>query len=73
MLRRLAEAALVVMRLVLAEIRSATRFIVLKPKPSIGLAGPFPMLNLQFDLEVESVTIHDLFEDLIHALKDTGQ
>jgi hypothetical protein len=69
MLRKLAEAALIVMRLVLAAIQSAARFVSLKPKPSIGLAGPFPMLNLQFDLDVESVTIHDLFEDLINAVR----
>jgi hypothetical protein len=56
------------MELVANAVKVVPNFVSLKPKPSIGLAGPFPTFDLQFDLEAESLTIHELFHDLIGSL-----
>jgi hypothetical protein len=64
----LRKVALIVMEIVANAVKVVPKFVSLKPKPSIGLAGPFPTFDLQFDLEAESLTIHELFHDLIASL-----
>ena len=45
-------------------IKVIPKLVALKPKPSIGLSGPFPTFSLSFDIEAESITLHELFKDL---------
>ena len=51
-------------RLVINAIKVIPKLIALKPKPSIGLAGPFPTFSLAFELEADSITLYELFKDL---------
>lgn len=67
--QRLRKAALIVMEIVANAVKVLPKFVSLKLKPSIGLAGPFPTFDLQFDLEAEPVTIHELFHDMIGSLR----
>ena len=69
LLQRLRKAALIVMEILANAVKVGPKFVALKPKPSIGLTGPFPTFDLQFDLEAESLTIHELFHDLIGSLE----
>lgn len=62
--KRLRTVALTVMEIVANAIKMIPKLVSLKPKPSIGLSGPFPTFSLQFDLEAESITIHELFHEL---------
>jgi hypothetical protein len=61
---RLQRVALTVMELVVNAIKVIPKLVALKPKPSIGVSGPFPTFSLSFELEVDSITLHDLFNDL---------
>jgi hypothetical protein len=61
---RLQRVALIVMELLINAIKVIPKLIALKPKPSIGLAGPFPTFSLSFELEADSITLHELFNDL---------
>jgi hypothetical protein len=63
-LNRVKQVALTLMELVTNAIKVIPRLVSLKPKPSIGLSGPFPTFSLEFELEAESITIHELFEVL---------
>jgi len=60
----LRKVALTLMEIVVNAIKIVPTLVSIKPKPSVGLSGPFPTFSLQFDLEAESITIHELF----HAL-----
>jgi hypothetical protein len=53
-----------VMEIAINAIKVIPKLVAIKPKPSIGLSGPFPTFTLQFELEAESITIHELFNDL---------
>jgi len=64
----LQKAALTIMEILANAIKVVPKLVSIKPKPSIGLSGPFPTLSLQFDLEAESITIHELFHDLKGSL-----
>jgi hypothetical protein len=66
--QRLRKLALVVMELLVNAIKVVPKFASLKITPSIGVTGPFPTLHLQFGLEAEPVTIHELFHDLFGSL-----
>jgi hypothetical protein len=68
LLDRLRKAALTIMEIVANAIKVSSKLISIKPKPSIGLSGPFPTFSLEFDLEAESITIHELFHDLKEGL-----
>jgi len=57
--------AFTVMDIVANAIKAVPKFVSIKPKPTIGFSGPFPTFSLQFDLEADSMTIHELF----HVLK----
>jgi hypothetical protein len=60
----LKKVALTLMEIVTNAIKASPKWVSLKPKPSIGLAGAFPTFSLEFELEAESITLHDLFEQL---------
>lgn len=60
----LKKVAFTVMEIFCNALKCIPKFIALRPKPSIGLSGPFPTISLQFDIEAESVTIHELLEGL---------
>ena len=66
---RLRKAALTLMEIVTNAIKVIPKLVSIKPKPSIGLSGPFPTFSLQFDLEAESITIHELFHELKGSLE----
>jgi hypothetical protein len=61
---RLRQVAITVMEIAINAIKAVPKLVAIKPKPSIGLSGPFPTFSLQFELEAESITIHELFNDL---------
>lgn len=61
---RLRRVAMTVMEIAINAIKVIAKLVAIKPKPSIGLSGPFPTFTLQFELEAESITIHELFNDL---------
>ena len=61
---KLERVALTVMELVVNAIKVIPKLVALKPKPSIGLSGPFPTFSLSFDIEAESIPLHELFKDL---------
>jgi hypothetical protein len=67
--QRLRKAALYVMEIVANAIKVIPKLMSIRPKPSIGLAGPFPTFDLQFELEAESITIHELFHDLAESIE----
>lgn len=64
LLNRLEKCSLTVMELVAHAIRASSKLVAIKPKPSIGLSGPFPTFSLEFDLEAESISIYELFQEL---------
>lgn len=66
---RLRKAALTLMEIVTNAIKVIPKLVSIKPQPSIGLSGPFPTFSLQFDLEAESITIHELFHELKGSLE----
>ena len=70
LLKRLKKCSLTVMELVAHAIKASSKLVAIKPKPSIGLSGPFPTFSLGFDLEAESMTIYELFQDLKVAFSD---
>ncbi len=65
---RLRKAALTIMEIVANALKVVPKLVSIKPKPSIGLSGPFPTFSLEFDLEAESITIHELFHELKGSL-----
>jgi hypothetical protein len=65
---RLRKVALIVIEIVVNAIQVVPKFASLKLKPSIGIAGAFPTFHLQFELEAEAVTIHELFHDLFDSV-----
>jgi hypothetical protein len=64
----LQKVALNVMEIVANAIKVVPKLIAIKPAPSIGLSGAFPTFSLEFDLEAESITIHELFHELTGSL-----
>jgi hypothetical protein len=66
---RVRKVALIVMEIVVNAIKVIPKFASLKLKPSIGVAGAFPTFHLQFELDAESVTIHELFHDLLDSVR----
>jgi hypothetical protein len=66
--QRLRKLALTVMEVLVNAIKVVPKFASLKITPIIGITGPFPTLHLEFGLEAESVTIHDLFHDLFDSV-----
>jgi hypothetical protein len=58
------KVALKVMEIMTHAIKAVPKWVTLKPKPSIGLAGAFPTFSLEIELDAESITIHDLFLQL---------
>jgi hypothetical protein len=60
----LRKAALTVMDLVTEAIALIPQLATVKPKASIGITGPFPTFDLQFEIEGPSFTIHELFQAL---------
>jgi hypothetical protein len=69
---RLRQVATTVMEIAINAIKVIPKLVALKPKPSIGLSGPFPTFSLQFELEAESMTIHELFNDLKAGMFELG-
>ena len=65
MLGRLRDAALTVMEMVINAMKQIPHLISLKPKAEIGVSGPFPTFEVQIDMEVEPVTLHELFRALL--------
>lgn len=49
-------------QLVFNALRSIPSLVAVKP--IVGFSGPFPALSVQFDLEVKSITVTDLFDKL---------
>jgi hypothetical protein len=52
------------MELLSHALKVSSKFSAIKPKPSVGLSGPFLTFSLEFDLQAESMPIYDLFQDL---------
>lgn len=65
-LHKLKKVSTKLMQLVINAMKAIPKFIGIKP--SIGFSGPFPILSLQFDLQTESITLHELFQDLTKGL-----
>lgn len=65
LLERLRDAALTVMEMVINAMKQIPHLISLKPKAEIGVSGPFPTFEVQIDIEVEPVTLHELFRALL--------
>jgi hypothetical protein len=64
LLSGLKNVALTVFEIVINALKAMPKYISLKPKPSIGLAGAFPTFSLPLELEAESITLSELFNDL---------
>lgn len=62
---RLRDAALTVMEMVISAIKQIPHLVSLKPKAEIGVSGPFPTFEVQIDIEVEPVTLHEFFRALL--------
>jgi hypothetical protein len=58
---RLQRIALTVMELVTNAIKAIPQFKELKLTPTIGLSGPFPTFGLEFGIEADPITLHELF------------
>jgi hypothetical protein len=69
LLNWLKKIAFILMEIVANAIKAIPKFMAIKPKPAIGLSGPFPTFSLQFELEAESMTIHELFRELKGAIE----
>ena len=65
LLERLRDAALTIMEMVINAMKQIPHLISLKPKAEIGVSGPFPTFEVQIDIEVEPVTLHELFRALL--------
>lgn len=60
MLGTLKKIAIKTIQLCINAMKAIPRFVGIRP--SIGFSGPFPTFSIEFELEMESVTLHDLFE-----------
>jgi len=65
-LNKLKQVATKTMQIVINAMKVIPKFIGIKP--SIGFSGPFPSFSLQFELQTESITLHELFQDLTRGL-----
>lgn len=63
----LRKAALTLMEILTNALKAIDKYVALKPKPAIGFAGAFPTFSLQFELEVPSITLSELFHEMIGA------
>jgi hypothetical protein len=63
----LRKAALTLMEILTNALKAIDTYVALKPKPAIGFAGAFPSFSLQFELDVPSVTLSELFHQMIGA------
>jgi len=65
--QNLKKVATKIIQLLINAMKVIPKFIGIKP--SIGFSGAFPTLSLQFDLQTESLTIYELFQDLTKGLQ----
>ena len=65
LLERLRDAALTIMEMVINAMKQIPHLVSLKPKAEIGVSGPFPAFEVQIDIEVEPVTLHEFFRALL--------
>jgi hypothetical protein len=64
--QNLKKVAAKIIQLVINAMKAIPKFVGIKP--SIGFSGPFPTFSLQFDLQTESLTVYELFQDLTKGL-----
>ena len=64
MMNGLRRVALTVIEIVMNAVKIIPKLVEIKPNIIIGWTGPFPTFSLSFDLQADSISIHDLFNDL---------
>jgi len=61
-----------VWRLGVNAVRTIPRFVKLKPRVRFGFVGPLPTLSLDFELEADGLTLHELGDLLTRGLGPTA-
>jgi hypothetical protein len=70
MMNGLRKVALTVIEIVMNAVKLIPKLVEITPDLVIGWTGPSPNISLSFDLEADSISIHDLFNALKGAYTD---
>ena len=69
-MRGLKKLALTLFEILVNALKAIPRLAEIEIRPNVGISGPFPTIQFDFDLKAKGITIHELFEALAGSLDE---